>query len=375
MVAEAAPAQRPRAEANQPSCREGAAGHGGSVVMARIIGDNRDNTLVGTRDADFISGRGGDDHLFGRGGDDTLDGGPGDDTFDGGPGRDTLTFAKLQGDEGVFISAFLSGDFVGRQITFPEDFSLLTSIEAIVGSENDDTIPGDVGRDELRGGGGQDRLDGLGGSDRIRGGPGADIIFGEDPNDATGLFGPEGNDRLLGEDGNDQLFGSGGRDEIRGGSGFDILDGNAGDDVLIGGVGPDIFRYRLIDRLDEFEPVAGDGEDLVRDFTRGTDLLSLELFATDGFDADRERGAALFDAVDTNGNSVLDNADEHVTVANATYQGETRRSTIIELGERHDELFGTSGEFGADDRLVVFGVTGLTVDDVAPFSVEPFFLG
>jgi Ca2+-binding RTX toxin-like protein len=227
--------------------------------MAIVRGDNRDNTLVGTRDADFISGRSGDDHLFGRGGDDTLDGGPGDDTFDGGPGRDTLTFAKLQGDEGVFISAFLSGDFVGRQITFPEDFSLLTSIEAIVGSENDDTIPGDVGRDELRGGGGQDRLDGLGGSDRIRGGPGADIIFGDDPNDATGLFGPEGNDRLLGEDGNDQLFGSGGRDEIRGGSGFDILDGNAGDDVLIGGVGPDIFRFRLIDRLDEFEPVAGDG--------------------------------------------------------------------------------------------------------------------
>jgi Ca2+-binding RTX toxin-like protein len=345
------------------------------MVMARIIGDNRDNTLVGTRDADFIAGRGGDDHLLGRGGDDTLDGGPGDDTYDGGPGRDTLTFAKLQGDEGLFISAFLSGDFVGRQITFPEDFSLLTSIEAIVGSENDDTIPGDVGRDELRGGGGQDRLDGLGGSDRIRGGPGADIIFGDDPNDATGLFGPEGNDRLLGEDGNDQLFGSGGHDEIRGGSGFDILDGNAGEDVLIGGVGPDIFRYRLIDRLGELEPVAGDGEDLVRDFTRGTDLLSLELFATDGFDEDRERGAALFDAVDTNGNGVLDNADDHVQVANVTHQDETRRSTIIELGERHDELFGTSGGFGADDRLVVFGVTGLTVDDVAPFSVEPLFFG
>lgn len=64
-----------------------------------LIGDEADNTLTGTPQADFISGKGGNDTLYGqqrnddlRGkeGNDALYGGAGNDTLLGGPGNDVI---------------------------------------------------------------------------------------------------------------------------------------------------------------------------------------------------------------------------------------------------------------------------------------------
>ena len=58
--------------------------------MARITGNNLDNVLNGTGQADTILGLGGHDALFGFGGNDTLDGGTGNDTLVGGAGSDSV---------------------------------------------------------------------------------------------------------------------------------------------------------------------------------------------------------------------------------------------------------------------------------------------
>jgi len=80
--------------------------------MARIQGNNRNNTLRGTNDDDEIYGRGGndrlegrgdDDRLFGQDGDDQLFGNDDDDVLDGGRGNDRLTGG---GDDDRFVFRF-----------------------------------------------------------------------------------------------------------------------------------------------------------------------------------------------------------------------------------------------------------------------------
>jgi serralysin len=64
--------------------------------MARIIGNNNDERLIGTSFADRIAGNGGDDFIFGLRGTDRLGGGLGFDNLFG--GRDADTFVFISGD-------------------------------------------------------------------------------------------------------------------------------------------------------------------------------------------------------------------------------------------------------------------------------------
>jgi hypothetical protein len=98
--------------------------------MAVLIGDSRDNTLVGLAERDLIRGLGGDDRLFGRAGNDTIEGGFCNDTLRGEGGSDLLR--------------------------------------------------GGAGRDWLYGGSGQDVLAGGLGRDFLRGGTGADTFSFDD---------------------------------------------------------------------------------------------------------------------------------------------------------------------------------------------------
>src|SRR3546814_6988500 len=63
------------------------------LEMAIIVGDETDNTLVGTSDADQISGLGGIDSLSGDAGDDLIVVGDGAARLDGGTGADTASYA------------------------------------------------------------------------------------------------------------------------------------------------------------------------------------------------------------------------------------------------------------------------------------------
>lgn len=87
----------------------------------------------------------------------------------------------------------------------------------------------------------------------LTGGNGRDILTGGDGNDV--INGRNGKDTLLGGDGDDTLIGGNGRDELNGG---------LGDDVLTGGNSNDTFVL-----------AAGEGTDVITDFSVGNDLIGL----------------------------------------------------------------------------------------------------
>jgi Ca2+-binding RTX toxin-like protein len=62
----------------------------GVALAADITGDDNDNRLKGTKDADTINALGGNDTVFSRGGDDVVNGGDGNDRIRGGRHADTL---------------------------------------------------------------------------------------------------------------------------------------------------------------------------------------------------------------------------------------------------------------------------------------------
>ena len=65
-------------------------------------GDENDNTVYGTTNADLMSGRGGNDVLNGGQGDDTLNGGAGNNVIDGGTGSDTAVYAHVRAEYDIF---------------------------------------------------------------------------------------------------------------------------------------------------------------------------------------------------------------------------------------------------------------------------------
>ena len=99
---------------------------------------------------------------------------------------------------------------------------------------------------------------------------------------------------------------------------------------------------------------------MVLDFARGSDHLEIIIGTDDVY----LTGDLLFDALDSNHNNVLDDADTYVRVGSVVQQGQARTSTTLELGELYNDLPGSRGGFGAGDVLILFGVTGLTMDDL-----------
>jgi hypothetical protein len=122
-----------------------------------------------------------------------------------------------------------------------------------------------------------------------------------------------------------------------------------GDDALTGGGGPDVFYQTSYDA----NPYSAGGRDVVTDFARGEDKLDLEVHG----------GTVVkgFAGLDTNRDGVLDAGDRDVSVADATWDGASRLSTIID----------TSAVVGREQVLVVYGVTGLTARDFADGAAEP----
>jgi hypothetical protein len=115
-------------------------------------------------------------------------------------------------------------------------------IEAVIGSDFDDTLIGDTGDNAFAGGPGDDTLDGAGGVDQATFFDSFEpVVVDLSAGTATGW----GTDTLqsiedaTGSAHADVIVGDSGSNTIAGGSGPDSLDGDAGDDVLVGGGGAD----------------------------------------------------------------------------------------------------------------------------------------
>lgn len=202
----------------------------GSEFADRLVGDPRDNSLVGY---------GGDDVMLAGGGDERLDGDFGGDDIRGGPGNDTI----------------MGSDILSEQETAPH---------------------------RLRGGAGDDFVVGADGDDSMRGGAGADMVWFPTGRMNVDLSEREargsGHDRLLGFENvstdyaSDQLVGDDGPNVFIGGAyrGGDVIEGRGGDDqvwmlyggknTLDGGAGTDWITWGVTDGPMEVDLAAGTAE-------------------------------------------------------------------------------------------------------------------
>lgn len=211
-----------------------------------LTGGAGNDTIFGCDDNDRLLGGDGDDILNGEAGNDTLLGGAGNDNLTGGAGTDTASYTGAAA--GVAVDTGTSratNDGDGGTDT-------LSGIEKVIGSNFNDTLTGGAAADDLAGSNGDDTIVGGGENDTLRGDDGNDVLDGGD-----------GGDRLLGGEGNDVMLG---------GSGGDTMTGANGDDVAQGGDGNDFF-FAGGDFSDDDDKVSGDaGNDLIGG-RRGNDLL------------------------------------------------------------------------------------------------------
>lgn len=198
------------------------------VPGTAALGTDGNDSVRGTREADFLLGLDGDDSLRGGFGNDSLVGGLGDDQLIGGFGDDLL----------------LGG----------------AGEDSLRGGFGDDLLDGGEDGDRLIGGFGDDELIGGGGDDTLRGGFGDDV-----------LSGGEGDDSLRGGFGDDALTGGNGDDDLSGGFGDDVLTGGLGQDQLRGGFGHDRFVFNSADESAD----DASGLDVIHDFRVNDDTLEL----------------------------------------------------------------------------------------------------
>ncbi|MEG4578342.1 FG-GAP-like repeat-containing protein [Microcoleus sp. MON1_C5] len=221
------------------------------------IGTAKNDELLGSNLGNIFDAKSGDDNLYGGDSEDILNGNIGNDFISGGTGDDIL-FGDQNND---FILGNLGNDviFGGKgndSINSREDDDI------VYGNRNDDFIDGGKDNDTLFGGKGNDIVLGSQGDDYLFGNQGSDTICGGEGNDF--ISGNEQAGILGGCEGNDTIYGGEDNDTLTGCQGDDILYGELGSDSLIGGSGNDIFALK-----------AGQGFDIIADFTSGQDLIGL----------------------------------------------------------------------------------------------------
>ncbi|MEO1309332.1 MAG: calcium-binding protein, partial [Pseudomonadota bacterium] len=300
--------------------------------IENVYGSQFNDYIVGDSGGNVLSGDLGFDNLIAAGGDDVLNGGKNGDQLDGGSGSDTASYegstgrvwVSLIGTSGVLNGFGFFGDAVG---------DTLISIENLQGTEFGDVLEGDAGdnilngmerNDTLIGGDGNDQLIGGTGQDILQGGAGADLLDGGDGPDTVNyadatdrvavelyinqarLNIAEGDqlisiENVVGSAFNDFIVGSGVANTIEGGAGVDFINSAGGNDIIIGGLAFDRIRTGMGN--DEVRFSAGDGNDIIEDFTAGSgagDVLSLSLGSA--FDTFAE---VIASASDVDGNAVL----------------------------------------------------------------------
>ncbi|MBS7788758.1 M10 family metallopeptidase C-terminal domain-containing protein [Roseococcus sp. SDR] len=361
-------------------------GAGGDAQGDKLIAVEN---AIGSSHADTLIGGFGDNRLQGEGGDDLLRGRGGADWLDGGAGFDTADYSELALDVTIDLA---SGSASGTGAAG----DTLTGIEAVLGSQGDDSLTGDEQDNRLVGNQGDDTLEGAGGDDTLEGGTGADVVLGGAGDDlylvrdagdvlveldgeghdvirasvsmvlgahferleligAGELSGTgnEGDNAILGNTGKNLLLGLGGTDSLYGGDGADTLDGGWGADLLVGGTGDD--RYVVDTEEDVVVEFAGGGLDTVRalfSYTLGAHLENLVLSAFEPVPMDGTGNALANLIIGTTGNNALSGM-----MGNDTLIGGAGDDTLTG-GEGADSMVGGTG----DDLYVV--------DDLSDAIVE-----
>ena len=359
-----------------------------------------DDVVTGTDANEFFFGEDGNDTINGGGGVDRIYGGNGDDIQRGGAGIDTLYGSdgadELNGGADYDIANYtlatsaVSVDLINGGTLGDALGDTYIGIEAVYGSDFNDSLTGNTRNNELRGGDGDDILDGVAGRNRFFGGEGADSFIGGASIDtvfytvatvgvivdmATGgtggeangdtftsiewvegsafddditgdsannrLIGRDGNDILDGAGGNDRLLGGDGNDEIYGGDGVDTLFGQEGDDMLFGGDSNDFFYGGA--GGDSFD--GGAGFDTVNYLTAAAGVTVNMATGGTGGEADGDTFTSIERVLGTGlDDSITGNADNNTLLGNGG-------DDYLAGGAGIDRLYGGAGQdsYGYDE--------------------------
>lgn len=134
----------------------------------QLFGDLGDDVLEGGSGNDTLMGGAGSDALYGGADDDLFVGLLGADTIDGGSGFDTLDYASA--------SAALAIDLATHVFTSGNNSAVADGIEAVIGSNYNDTFFGDSAANAFYGGRGDDVFRSKLGADTLNGGTGKDTF-------------------------------------------------------------------------------------------------------------------------------------------------------------------------------------------------------
>ncbi len=353
-----------------------------SQNMGDAFGDNYDSIeqIVGSSNADRLTGDAADNVFDGGNGDDVLIGMSGADTLVGGDGTDTADYSASLAAVQIALDGGIGsgGDAAGDS---------LRSIEVLSGSAFDDRLTGDSTANTLFGGTGDDILIGRLGSDQLQGGAGSDTAdyslstsaIVVDMNGATSRGGDAEGDvladieRVIGTDYADIIRGSGSDDVLTGGLDNDMLEGRAGADLIDGDAGFDTADYSgsqqgVAAGLDGRSNSGGDAS--------GDTLISIERLSGSAF-ADRLFGSSNDDVLlGQSGNDVLQGlagADQLIGgdgFDTADYGASSAAVQVNTLG-----LASSGGDAAGDSLVSIESVVGSAFNDqlVGSVTAETLF--
>jgi len=273
-------------------------GYGGWAEGDTFIGLHPQNAIIGSDYNDTIIGYDVDHSPYAN----TFLGGAGDDTLmPGGDGPNnnapdnSSPDSMFGGDGSDWVSWQLENlnvtvDLAAKTGRHGGDLIVLSSIEHVAGSRQNDSLYGDAGDNSMRG---------LSGNDSIYGGAGGDALYGDDNNDS--LYGGSGADRMFGGNATDSVYGGSGADTQYGGAGDDrvvgatgadtqygddgndSLFGDSGADQMFGGSGNDFLRFDQLDT--EIHGGAGTDTAMGQDVKDVVQLDTERFNGTNGFAA------------------------------------------------------------------------------------------
>jgi Ca2+-binding RTX toxin-like protein len=365
--------------------------------------------IIGSVQADMLTGDGNANTLDGRAGADVMTGGAGNDTYVVDHGGDVLIENAGEGNDAVFSIAHLV-------LTANVENLVLTGSADLQAYGNSDanTLTGNVG---------SNLLDGRGGADVMLGGAGNDVYFVDDPGDAVSENPGEGSDAVFSTahlvltanvealvlQGSADLQGYGNSlaNALYGNAGSNLLDGRGGADYMAGGAGNDV--YVVDDPGDAAIENAGEGRDAIFSTAHLVLPANVEVLVLQGSadlqgygngdantlhgnaggnlldgrgGADVMRGGAGNDVyfVDDAGDLVVENANEGTDAVFATvgYTLASNVETLVPQGSGNlagggntlaNKLYGNAGDNALDGGGSADRLTGNAGNDTFVFHV------
>ncbi len=275
----------------------------------------------GSGQGDMITGNSGANSIEALGGDDSIVSTLGSDSIDGGLGSDEVDYSNQT--QAIVV------DLASRIVTFGGELQILTSIERIKGTSQDDLISGNTSDNKLEGFDGADTLRGGDGSDTLDGGGGVDTVDYSTTSVAVSIDLKTGAMSKAGSLSTDLLIaienatGSRQDDTLFAADAGSRLDGAGGNDVLYSGDGGDTL-------------IGGEDRDMV-DFSRSSAGVVVNLVAGTATGAGSDRLSSIEDATGSNYNDVIEGTEQ----ANSLAGGGADDS--LSGGASSDQLDGGTG--------------------------------